>query len=101
MGTQIIIGCLYPLIDMLNYHIIKFINEDVSDFIYFYPLKCLVEDKHGGNGYFPFCNDIATTAINEGFYRIRNGYYSICGSTVQKKFSNMCVIHQVDMKYCG
>ena len=82
-----------------DYNIIKHINEDISYFIYFDPSKYLVKDGYDGDGYALLCNDIATTAIKEGFHIIRNGYYNIRGSTAQRFSCNRCVLYKGDVKH--
>ena len=57
-----------------DYNIIKHINEEISYIIYFYPSKYPVKDGYDGDGYTLLCNNIATTAIKDGYHIIRNGY---------------------------
>ena len=81
--------------------LIKHINEDIPLIIYFDPSKYLVKDGYDGDRYSLLCNDIATTAIKEGFHIIRNGYYNIRGSTAQRFSCNRCVLYKGDVKHCN
>ena len=61
-----------------DYNIIKHINEEIFYIVYFNPSKYSVKDKYDGDVYSLLCNNI------DGYHIIRNGYYTICGSTAQR-----------------
>ena len=67
---------------LIDYSIIKHINEEISYIIYFTSSKYSVKDGYDGDGYSLLCNNIATTALKNGYCLIINGYYPICGSIV-------------------
>ena len=77
----------------------KHINEDISYVIYFDPSKYSVKDGYDGDWYSLLCNNIATTAIQDGYHIIKNEYYSICSSTAQRCSCNRCVPYKGDMKH--
>ena len=58
-----------------------------------------MNDGYEGEGYSLLCNDIATAAIKSGYHIIRNGYYTIRGSTAQRFSCNKCVPYKGDVKH--
>ena len=57
--------------------------------------------RYNGDGYSLQYNDRATAAIKDGYHIIRNGYYTICGSTAQRFSYNRCVPYKGYVKHCS
>ena len=78
---------------------IKDVNEDCVHTICFDPYKYSVCNKFNGETYLLLCKDSATTAINQKYQIVRNGFY-VVGSITANRFScSRCIQYKGDIKY--
>ena len=82
-----------------NYDIIKHVNEDCVHTINFDPRKYPVCNKFNGESYSLLCKDLATSAINQEYQIVRNGFYVVGGLNTNKFSGSRCNQYKGDIKW--
>ena len=74
-----------------GYDIIKHVNQNCLHRVYFDPQKYPVSNQFQGNGYDLFREDLATSAIRQGYQIVKNGFYPVDGLTANKFSCSRCI----------
>ena len=76
-----------------GYDIIKHVNQDCLHRyrVYFDPQKYPISHQFQGNGYDLFCNDLATSAIKQGYQIVKNGFYFVGSLTGNRLSCSQCI----------
>ena len=74
-----------------GFDIIKHVNQDCLHRIYFDPQKYNVNNQFEGEGYDLLRKDLATSAINQGYQIVKNGFYLVGGLTANRFSCSRCI----------
>ena len=82
-----------------DYNIIKNINEDCLQRVYFEPQKYPVSNQFQGHGYALLCKVLATSAMKQGYQIVKTGLYVVRGLTINRISCSRCIQYKGNMNY--
>ena len=83
-----------------DYNIIKHVNEDCLQRLYFDPQKYPISNQFQEDGYALLCKDLATSAIKQVYQIVNNGYYIFGGLTANGFSCSRCIQYRGNIYFC-